>query len=405
MSRMDVTARSGGIVTVMGLEYTTDQQPAVILFADDNVALLRTVDRLLRMEGFRVLVAADGEEALRRLKTSNPIPDLIISDIAMPRMDGFALFEAVRQHHEWLSIPFLFLTARDQIEDLQRAYALGADDYLVKPLEQERLLMIIRSKLKRREELVGYLQAEQQALDAAKQELAIMVAHELRTPLVSISMVSDLLARDLSKAQEEQVSDLLDAMRSGSSRLSRLVEQMVMYVELQSGALAAAVHKQTRPCFVHEAVRDALVRAQQFDYRQRSIPVNVEEYSPEATVTCDLSSLRHALAELIANASAFSPSNGKIVLTEWTSDGCVWITISDSGPGIPEEELERVFEPFYQANRRKFEQQGIGMGLPLAKGIIETHGGSLELQSRVGQGTLVTVCLPLCGGEEEHPAD
>jgi len=405
MSWMDSRGSVGGNVTVMGPKDTTHQVPPLILFADDNAALLRTVDRLLRMEGFRVLVAADGEEALRRLETSRPVPDLIISDIGMPRMDGFALFEAVRQRHEWLSIPFLFLTARDQIEDLQRAYALGADDYLVKPLEQERLLMIVRSKLKRREELVGYLQAEQHALDAAKQELAIMVAHELRTPLVSISMVSDLLARELSKAQEEQVSDLLDAMRSGSSRLTRLVEQMVMYVELQSGALAGEVRKQTRACFIHEAVRDAVARAQQFDYRQRSIPVNVEEYNPEATVTCDPGSLRHALAELIANASAFSPSKGKIVLTEWASDGYVWISISDSGPGIPEEELERVVEPFHQANRRKFEQQGIGMGLPLAKGIIEAHGGALELQSRVGQGTLVTVCLPQSGGEDDHPPD
>jgi signal transduction histidine kinase len=133
--------------------------------------------------------------------------------------------------------------------------------------------------------------------------------------------------------------------------------------------------------------------------------VNVEAYNPEALVTCDPSSLRHALAELIANAAAFSASNGEIVRTEWASDGMVWITISDSGPGIPDDDLERVFEPFYQANRRRFEQQGIGLGLPLAKGIIEMHGGSLELQSRVGQGTLVTVCLPLCGAEGERLAD
>jgi two-component system OmpR family response regulator len=135
----------------MGLENIMDKHPAVILFADDNLALLRTVERLLRMEGFLVLVAADGQQALRRLEMANPTPDLIISDIGMPHMDGFALFETVRQRQEWVNIPFLFLTARDQIEDLRRGYALGADDYLVKPLEQERLLMIVRSKLKRRD--------------------------------------------------------------------------------------------------------------------------------------------------------------------------------------------------------------------------------------------------------------
>ncbi|HVO71505.1 MAG TPA: response regulator [Aggregatilineaceae bacterium] len=389
----------------MERENTPDQHPATILFVDDNPALLRSVERLLRMEGFQVLVAADGDEAFHRLETASPMPDLIISDISMPRMDGFALFEAVRQRQEWLDIPFLFLTARDQIGDLQRGYALGADDYLVKPLEQERLLMIVRSKLKRREELLGYLQTQQQALDVAKQELAIMVAHELRTPLVSISVVSDLLARDLSKIQQAQVGDLLDAMRSGSTRLSRLVEQMVMHVQLQSGALAAAVRKQTRSYRVHETVHEALTRAQQFDYRRRSVPVSVEEYNPEARLVCDPGSLRQALAELIANAMAFSPLNREIVVTEWVSEGIVWITISDSGPGIPEDELERVLEPFYQVNRRRFEQQGIGMGLPLAKGIIEAHGGCLELQSRVEQGTLVTVSLPLGPDEAGSQSD
>jgi two-component system sensor histidine kinase/response regulator len=389
----------------MGQENIMDKQPPVILFADDNLALLRTVERLLRMEGFMVLPAADGEQALRRLEMANPTPDLIISDIGMPHMDGFALFETVRQRQEWVNIPFLFLTARDQIEDLQRGYALGADDYLVKPLEQERLLMIVRSKLKRRDQLLGYLQVQQQALDAAKQELAIMVAHELRTPLVSISMVSDMLARDLSGMQQTQVDELLDAMRSGSSRLTRLVEQMVMYVQLQSGALTAAVRKQVQSCRIHAVMLDAVTYARQFDYRQRSVPVNVEAYNPEAQVMCDPCSLRHALAELIANAAAFSASNGEVVLTEWASDGMAWITISDSGPGIAEEDLERVFEPFYQANRRRFEQQGIGLGLPLAKGIVEAHGGSLELQSRVGQGTLVTLCLPLYGAEGERLPD
>lgn len=209
-----------------------------ILFVDDNPALLRSVERLLRLEGFGVLLAADGDEALQQLEASTEPPDLIISDISMPKMDGFSFFEEVRRREAWIGIPFLFLTARDQIDDLKRGYSLGADDYLVKPLDQDRLLMIVRGKLKRRDELLSHIQVQQNALDAAKRDLSMMVAHELRTPLVSISMVSDLLTREMDKMETDQLQDLLDTMKSGSSRLTRLVEQMVMFVQLQSGSLA-----------------------------------------------------------------------------------------------------------------------------------------------------------------------
>ncbi len=371
------------------------QPPALIMFVDDNSALLRSVERLLRMEGFHVMLAMDGAEALQRLEAGPSLPDLIISDIAMPRMDGFEFFEAIRTHEEWLDIPFLFLTARDQIEDLRRGYSLGADDYLVKPLDQERLLLVVRSKLKRRSELMEHIQVQKLALDTAKTNLALMVAHELRTPLVSISMVADILTREMTQMDPAQVRDMLATMQSGSVRLSRLVEQMVMYVQLQSGALAEAVHKHLRPTGVRDTIVGSIKRAQRYDYRQRRIPIQFDDYASDVQVSGDINSLQHALSEVVMNAIMFSNPDGTIVVTDWAADGLVWTTITDDGPGIPPDELPRVFDPFYQVNRQRHEQQGIGLGLTLAKGIIEAHQGSVEVQSRLGHGTLVTVALPL----------
>jgi signal transduction histidine kinase len=370
------------------------RQAATILLVDDNAVLLRSIERLLRMEGFQVLTAKDGIDALRQME-KNPPPDLIISDISMPSMDGFEFFQAVRQHFEWLDIPFLFLTARDQIDDLRRGYNLGVDDYIVKPLDNERLLLIIRSKLKRRTELMEHLNVQQHALDQAKRELAMMVAHELRTPLVSISMVAEILSREIDKMGPEQVQDMLDTMQSGSARLTRLSEQMVMFVQLQSGALEHSIRDHVRPSAVRDAVVGAIERARQFIHRQHEVPVEYEEEELGARIRGDLSSLEHALAELISNAVTFSPPDKPVTIAEWLDNGFVWLTISDKGPGIPEDELARVFEPYHQVNRQQYEQQGIGIGLPLAQGIIAAHDGVLEIRSVVGRGTQAIVGLPL----------
>lgn len=365
-----------------------------ILFVDDNQALQRSVERLLRVEGFQVILADDGTAALNILNKEG-VPDLIISDVAMPNMDGFELFEEVRQRAEWLNVPFIFLTARDQMKDLRQGYELGADDYLIKPFEQERLLLVIRSKLKRRAELQEHLNVQQAAIDAAKRELSMMVAHELRTPLVSITMVTDILSREFDRMEVNQAKEMVEMMHSGSVRLNRLVEQMVMYVQLTSGALLTAIQSHLRPSYMREAVIGAVDRARQFSYRQQDIPLRYDEHDPDAQIMGDLAALKHALAELLSNAMAFSTPKNEIEVVQWSADHRVWLTITDQGPGIEPEHLARVFEPFYQANRTHYEQQGIGIGLALSQGIIQVHGGTLELKSRVGVGTRAIVSLPI----------
>lgn len=375
---------------------------ATILFVDDNIALLRSVERLLLMEGFEVLLAADGEEALQQMATAAHLPDMVISDVAMPRMDGFELFHAIRERDEWLHIPFLFLTARDQLDDLRRGYSLGVDDYLVKPLDQDRLLMIIDNKLKlqevklrwRREQLER-LRREREALEAAKRELAMLVAHELRTPLGSITMVSDILAHEFDTMQIAQIQEMLDLMKNGSVRLSRLIEQMVMYVQLQSGALTDAIQGRVRMVPLAELVQSAIQRTRQFGLNRGTSVVSYQASGSFALVEGDTDALRHALAELIANACVFSQPGDAVIVSDVVEGDIASVTISDQGCGIPQDALQHVFEPYYQFNRRRFEQQGIGLGLTLACGIAQIHGGSVNLESVENYGTRAVFTLPV----------
>ncbi|NDJ75365.1 MAG: hybrid sensor histidine kinase/response regulator [Chloroflexi bacterium] len=365
-----------------------------ILFVDDNEALVRSVDRLLQVEGYATLLAFDGEQALQLLEDMDPLPDLIISDIMMPRMDGFELFRAVREQDRWMSIPFLFLTARDQIDDLRAGYALGADDYLVKPLDQERLLMIIDARLKRQQQMLEHIYVQQHALDMAKRDLTLMIAHELRTPLVSINMITEILAREIETMDPGQVQGLLETMRSGSMRLTRLIEQMVLYVQLESGALASAIERFGQPGLLHDAIQGAISRARQYSLHREQVDIVSHVAAPGVLIGGDVIALQHVIAEVLLNAIAFSRAGDDVVVGEWAEDGIAWVTVSDSGPGIAAKEWEQVFQPYYQVNRQKHEQQGIGIGLTLVKGVIEAHGGQVMLEAVSGRGTIVTIQLP-----------
>lgn len=394
-----VQARSARVVELLNgvknmMSNPQDHRP-LLMFVDDNEVLLNSMGAFLELEGYDVLLAEDGVDALDQLQAADRLPALIISDIAMPNMDGFELFEAIRANEEWVSIQFLFLTARDEQEDQVRGYELGVDDYLLKPFNQERLLMVIRNKLQRRSEWLTHISAQQASLEHAKRALSMMVSHELRTPLVSMNIVTDMLAEEIDRMDPDQVRDLLDAMQGGSVRLTRLVEQMVMYVQVKSGALLDTLQRYFRPRSVRDAVEGAIRQARLFDYRQRDIPVHVEGLDEDVEINCDVNSLQHALAELILNAFGFSKPSGEVVIRQKVQGGEVLLTVCDQGPGIPAEEMAHIFTPFYQANRQKSEQQGIGIGLSLAKDIVEAHHGSLRVESTVGQGTRVEVSLPV----------
>jgi putative two-component system response regulator len=136
---------------------------STILIVEDNEVLRQGVQLLLEAEGFKALSASNGREALERLQSAHP--DLILSDISMPVMDGYQLFDKVRAHPQWVAIPFIFLTARGGREDIFNGKQLGAEDYLVKPVNRQELVTAVRSRLARSQELL--LAQLQQAYEAS----------------------------------------------------------------------------------------------------------------------------------------------------------------------------------------------------------------------------------------------
>ena len=365
-----------------------------VLFVDDDTSLQTVIKHLLEPRGVKITTADNGAIAYR-LMQDGLHPDVIIADLEMPIMNGMELFRLVRANKDWVHVPFIVLTAHAEKSALRQAMTMGVDDFLTKPFDGERLLLTIYNKAKRVQELTNYAEAAHETLDYIRRDMARMFTHELRTPLVSLNMVVDLLKTHRNDLSETDMEELYDTLQSGIARLNRLVEQMVLLTQLDTGELQKLIDLASRPGPLWDALTAAVSQARAFSPRQREIEVIYYDGNVSGEIMAEWRTLRHALAELLSNAMSFSPKDHPITVNQWLDNDYIALTITDEGPGIPEERQGDLFRRFNQVERELHDQQGIGMGLYLARSIIEGSKGTLELQSTPGKGTTVTVRFPL----------
>jgi signal transduction histidine kinase len=323
-------------------------------------------------------------------------PDLILADIMMPRMDGYALYEEVRACPEWVPIPFVFLTAKSEREDKLKGKQLGAEDYITKPFDAEELIVSVRSRLGRARAIQ---EASEVAFDQLKNQIVTVLGHELRTPLTYVTGYTDLALEDVSSLTPAEVEDFLQGIKTGADRLNRLVEDLLLLVQIDSGrareefkALGAecrnlnTIVKRTARQFRDEAGKHGV-----------SLEVNAAPDLPPVWLCEPL--FVNALGRLIENAIKFSLNAPKQVgLTTSADEDWVKIAVSDEGVGIPADQMEHLFDRFRQINRDQLEQQGVGLGLAIAEELIRLHGGQIAVESAPGQGTTFTILLPRTRG-------
>jgi len=368
---------------------------AIILFVEDNRDLRKNAALVLELEGYHVHVASDGREALELLE-GGLIPDLIVSDIMMPRMDGYEFFEAVRRLPHLTAVPFIFLTARGSRRDISTGRQMGVDDYLVKPFEPEDFLIAVQNKLQR----TAAIRAQAVAtLDDARRMLIQMLSHELRTPLTYVTGGFALLAEELETQQAfgpgDDVSVSLDLIQSGTLRLNRLAEQMVLYSQVISGYVAQQVSEMSERHELEFVVSDALELLGKLAHsRQVMVRSTCEAGDPPIVISGVKDLLVTALAEVIRNAIQYSAEGDAVEVSCGMVEGQASVSVIDHGLGINEHDQAAIWNVLIQSERDRNEQQGIGMGLPIARGIVEAHGGTIALHSVAGEGTQVTIRLP-----------
>lgn len=362
-----------------------------IMIVEDEASLREEIVEMLGFEGYDVIQAEHGVAALRLLERQ--IPDLIISDISMPDMDGYTLLERVRTTPTISLIPFILLTAHAERSFVRHGMELGADDYIPKPFTSAELLAAVKSRIGR-----VYLQSEaiQKQLDVLKSQLAHRITHELRTPLVSIRMVSDIIERRISHLGNGELTELLHLLTQGADRLTHVVEQMVFLTQLEEGALTSeTIQNNDLTVDLWTMMTAAIDLSRRYAYRNHDKPIETQLHDQRATIRCHAQSLRHAFAEVISNALNFAVEGATVHISGWKAEGQVWITILDSSTGTATTPEGEAGDAFFQPDRKQKEQQGLGLGLHIATMIVEVHGGHLEFTSIPNRGTQVTINLPM----------
>lgn len=371
---------------------TSTMQKAKVLVVEDDIHLLEGIRDILELDGYSVLTAENGSNGIEVLNNQTAPPDLIVSDIMMPKMDGIQFLKEVRKENRWFSIPFIFLTAKGERSDVHRGMRLGVDDYVIKPYDPSDLLVKIESRLERHRSLN---QMHNSGMATLKRQILTMLNHEFRTPLTFVVAYSDMLNNpgDQELSKEEMLS-YISGITAGADRLRNLIENFIMLVELETDSARQTYDWRKGPiASVQGIFKEAQERVKDIQAGNRTVTVELGGDIP--IITGDVEYLTAALALLLNNACKFSEPGTPITLGVSTADKEVTLYVRDQGRGIPKSEQENIWESFYQIDRAVNEDQGAGAGLAIVKGVALLHGGHVDLESEVGQGSTFKIILPV----------
>lgn len=369
---------------------TVPFQPTVLVVEDEQ-AILEIITYLLQDEGYKVLQASNGTAALLLLEEDRP--DLIISDIRMPGMDGFELCERVRANPDFVQLPFIFLTGKDERADMRRGMGLGADDYLTKPFEPEDLLTAVRVRLSRAAETQA---AIARAGSGLQDQIIQSLTHEFRTPLSLVVGYTDLLESTGQQLDEDDFESVMHGLHAGSRRLVSLVEDFLLLSKLRTGAIAEEITQEPLGAVYPDLMVQAVAAQAKGRAYARNVALIVECTVPDVTVRISREHLGEIVSRLLDNAIKFSKRDGgQVTLSTRLEHDCWVLSVADEGIGIREEAHAWLFEAFQQVDRSRMEQQGTGVGLTIVKGLAEAYGGRIDLESTPGVGSIFSVRLPI----------
>lgn len=355
---------------------------AVILAVDDEQDILNSIRLVLEMEGYEVQTAHNPIEALQLMEECQP--DLIISDINMPQMNGHDFFAQVRQNEEWITIPFIFLSTLNSPENVRTGYQLGADHYLPKPFSVEDLTIAVNSRIRRTAEIHTTFKKD---LEATKKQLLHVFSHELRTPLSFINGYLSLLESEFPVTDE-----ILSGMRTGVDRLTNLIGDLMLVVNLENNNIAKIIQEHGRLLDIGLEVEEVITKHMRNANHKR---IHIINLVPLGQYTYGLPEyIQNIFERVLDNAVKFSPEDSTITIAATPTTNHIDIHFQDKGRGISTQHQRELFKAMHQIERDVHEQQGVGLGLVICQRLISLHHGAIRVESEEGHGTCVTLTFP-----------
>ena len=372
-------------------------RPAILIVDDDPVvrSLMRDA---LEDGGFAVIEAEDGLAACAICAKGPPV--LIVADVIMPNMDGFELCRTLRRRAATEHVPILMATGLDDYRSIAIAYEAGATDFISKPLNWLILNHRIRYMLRAaaafadlRENQSRLIAAKEaaEAADKAKSDFLANMSHELRTPLNAIIGFSGIMRDALLGPIDPQYADYARIIGDSGAHLLAIINDILDLAKSEAQGLELA-ESQVDIAAVATFSLDMVAEMA----KKQQVACSSEMASGLPAFWGDAKKLRQILITLLSNAIKFTPSGGSVRLVAGRErEGGLILSVVDSGIGIPADKIAVALAPFGQVDAslaRKYE--GVGLGLPLTKRLVELHGGTLEIVSVPGAGTTVTARFP-----------
>ena len=368
-----------------------DDGRPLILVADDNADMRRYIVRLLG-DRYRVHAVADGEAALA-VARANP-PALVLADVMMPRLDGFGLLRGLRADATTRSVPVIMVSARAGEESRVDGMEAGADDYLVKPFSARELNARIAAHIAIAAERRGIRQTLEDS-NRRKDEFMATLAHELRNPLAPIR--NGLRILQLAKDDATAADEARDMMERQVAHMVRLVDDLMDVSRINRGKIV--LRRSRVP--LSEPLGQALETSRPaIEERGHALAVEIGEEA--LFVFADATRIAQVFANILNNAAKYMEPKGSITVKVVREGATAVVRVRDTGIGIPEAMLPRVFDMFTQADGAlERAQGGLGVGLSLVKNLVEMHGGTVEATSPGrGRGSEFVVRLPLAPAEQ-----
>jgi signal transduction histidine kinase len=381
----------------------TRATPERILVVDDEEGVVRALSDFLTARGFEVKAAINCRQALGLIHENHF--GVVISDLRLPEMSGIELLDHVVDADP--DTVYIIMTGYASVQSAVDAMKKGAYDYVVKPfsmyeLEKTVRLGLEKRKLARQNLELSHLMRKMIEVDQIKSNIISTVSHEFRTPLMSLkgylAMLEKVASGDSSISKTEKT--WLKAMRDNLSRLEMLILNLLLMTEANSGGLLIS----DDPVDLSKVVADSIGRLDPLS-RTKEVTIDLRPDGP-GDILGDEKKLGVAITNLLENAVKFNLESGRVEvgISKTAHPEGVKISILDTGIGIPHDKLPTIFESFTQVDMthtRRF--AGAGLGLPVAKAIVEAHGGTIDVSSVPGSGSAFHVWLPV-RNEVKHGA-
>jgi two-component system sensor histidine kinase/response regulator len=366
-----------------------------ILVVDDEPHNFDVIATFLEAEPYELLYANNAARARQILQTLSP--DLILLDVMMPEEDGMSYCRSLRSDVVTQHTPVLMVTALDDKESLAACFAAGADDFIAKPVSSLELKARIKAHLRLQETLrqtQDMVRRQTQSLSELQSIMTTALPHELKTPISGIRAPIQYLREELGEMQREDLLELFDMLDESTERMHQLVERLLLHLNIEAKRVEQLQLETLEPnesCELDEVLHFALQSV--FDSPQSQATIEFKEEDSECTVFGSEEFVRQLLIELLGNALKFREGPSPVIIKIRRMAEEVQITIENAGNAMDPGMLDSA-GAFIQFDREKREQQGLGLGLAICKGIVDlTQGASLAVDPNYTEGTRMIVGL------------